>query len=359
MNLNLPTLLAKHEGTFWFAPSASTFAEETDSFFMIILWISTAFFIPIVIAMIWFALKFRKRPGYEGDSTALHNNALEITWSVIPTLLVCWIFVRGVQGYMDMVTPPPDTIDIQVRAKKWDWLFTYPNGATDPNLYVPKGKNVRLLMRSEDVLHSFFVPAFRTKQDIVPGRLNTIWFHPTLEGQYKLFCAEYCGDNHSEMLSDVFVLSPEKYEEKLAELSRPPTTPVAFGQWVYIRNCKSCHSDKPGVINVGPSFAEKWGKEFKTTTGETVKFDEQYVEESIRNPLAKRSADFKSNATMTTQNLTPEEIAAVQAFIKALEDGDITPELDAEEAASQAAEEGAGESSSTNETATGNSNETT
>ena len=151
-------LLAQHEGSFWFAPAGSTFAAETDSFFMILLYISTFFFVLVVGAMILFAIKYRRRPGYQGDSTALHNNALEITWTVIPTLIVCWIFVRGVQGYMDMMTPPPETIDINVMASKWNWSFTYPNGAVSNELHLPVNKAIRLQVRSSDVLHSFFVP---------------------------------------------------------------------------------------------------------------------------------------------------------------------------------------------------------
>ncbi len=328
MNVYLPILLAKHEGTFWFAPEASTFAEETDSLFMIILWISAAFFVPLVIAMVWFAIKFRRRPGYEGDSSALHNNALEITWSVIPTLIVCWIFVRGVDGYMDMVTPPPNTIDINVTARKWSWTFTYPNGAVSTELHVPKGRDVRLLMRSEDVLHAFFVPAFRTKQDVVPGRLNTIWFHPTREGTYDLFCAEYCGEKHSEMLSHAFVHSEEEYDKKLVELNKRPEGLVAYGLWLLPRKgCSACHSIEPDKILVGPSFAGSWGKEFKTAAGETVHFDEKYVEESIRNPAAKRRADFNPSATMSNQGeIKPEEMIALQALIKALADGVLTDE---------------------------------
>ena len=293
-------LLGEHKGSFWFPEAASNFAAETDFLFMAILWISTFFFVVVVAAMVYFALKFRRRPGYQGDSVALHNNALEIFWTVVPTLIVCWIFARGVQGYMDMVTPPPETIDINVTARKWSWSFTYPNGAETNELHVPVNKAVRLLMRSDDVLHSFYVPAFRAKADVVPGRVTTMWFEPILEGNYTLYCTEYCGDDHSRMFAPVTVHSQDSYEKKLVELNKNPEAPVAHGQWLYERRgCKGCHSMEDGKVLIGPSFAGTWGKEFKDSlSGASVKFDEAYVQESIEKPQAKMKPEFAKAALM-------------------------------------------------------------
>ncbi len=330
MNLNfLSPLFAEHQGSFWFAPAGSTFAEEIDSFFMIILYISAFFFVLVVGAMVLFAIKYRRRPGYEGDSNALHNNLLEITWTVIPTLIVCWIFVRGVEGYMDMITPPPETIDINVTASKWVWSFTYPNGAESNELHVPNGRAVRLRMRSMDVLHSFYVPAFRAKQDIVPGRVNVMWFQPILEGKFKLFCTEYCGDNHSEMLADVQVHSYEDYLKKLDELNQHPEAPVAHGEWLYERRgCKGCHSLEPDKVIIGPSFANKWGREFNDVSGQSVAFDEEYFIESLEYPQAKMRPEFAKASQMPSYKgrLKPNEIDALLAMVKALEDGEITDE---------------------------------
>jgi cytochrome c oxidase subunit II len=327
MMMTVPALLAQHEGTYWFPPAGSTFAEETDTFFMYLLYIATFFFVLVVGAMVIFAIKYRRRPGYEGDSTALHNNLLEITWTVIPTLIVCWIFARGVQGYMDMMTPPADTIDISVTARKWSWSFTYPNGAESPELHVPINKAVRLLMRSDDVLHSFYVPAFRAKADVVPGRVTTMWFEPILIGEFKLVCTEYCGDDHSRMFAKVEVHSQADYEKKLVELNKSPEAPVAHGEWLYERRgCKACHSIEKDKIQIGPSFAGSWGTEFKDVAGNNVKFDEQYVLESIESPQAKMKPDFKSATLMPSYKgrFNPKEVNAITAFMKALADGVIS-----------------------------------
>ena len=324
---SLPVVLADINETFWFPPKASTFAEETDLFYMYIMWISLFFFILIVGAMTYFTIAFRRRPGYRGDSRALHNNALEITWTVIPTLIVIWIFARGVYGYMDMVRPPADTIDINVTARKWDWSFQYPNGAISDTLHVPNNRAIRLKMRSMDVLHAFYVPAFRTKADLVPGRVVTLWFQPIKEGIYDLFCAEYCGDQHSEMIKQqgVFVTSQEEYEKWLAEAAKPPTHPVAHGYWLYQRRgCKSCHSTEPDKRIVGPSFAGSYGTNVQTSAGESVAFDENYIRESILNPQAKFRAGYEKASQMPSfqGQLTEEELTALTAFLQAMKNPD-------------------------------------
>ena len=322
-------VLAQREGSFWFPPAASTFAEETDSFFMQILYISTFFFVIVVAAGIYCVMKYRRRPGYRGDSTALHNNALEIFWTVVPTIVVCWIFARGVYGYIDMMTPPEgDKVEINVNALQWAWSFEYENGAKSDELHVPVGQPVRLIMRSTDVLHSFYVPAFRAKTDIVPGRVNVMWFKPILEGEYTLFCTEYCGDKHSEMLAKVVVHDQKGYDKWLAEAAKPPETPVAHGKWLYERvGCKACHAyeaDK-GVI-IGPNFAGTYGTEFTSTTGKQITVDEEYIRESILKPQAEMRKEFAAASQMPSfqGKLKENEITALTAFIKALEDGELT-----------------------------------
>lgn len=307
--------------SFWFPPKASTFAEETDALFMLILWISIVFFVLVVAALVIFALKFRRRPGYKGNSEALHNNALEITWTVLPTLLVCWIFARGVYGYLDMMRPPADTLDINVTARKWDWSFQYPNGAISDQLHIPIDQPVRLRMRSEDVLHAFYVPAFRAKTDIVPGRVNVLWFEAILEGKYDLFCAEYCGDQHSEMIKrhGVVVHKAEEYEAWVAEAAKPPVHPVAHGFWLYERyGCKSCHSTVEGVKVVGPWFANSYGKKFKNSKGQELDFDEQYVRESLLNPQAQMRETYETASQMPSfqGKLKEDEITAITAFLE-------------------------------------------
>lgn len=319
----LPLLLADLNETFWFPPKASTFVEETDSLYMAIMWISVFFFVLVVGTMVYFATKFRRRPGYKGDSSALHNNALEITWTVIPTLIVIWIFAEGVDGYVKMMTPPPDTIDINVTARKWDWQFQYPNGAISDELHIPNDRAIRLKMRSVDVLHSFYVPAFRAKSDVVPGRVTSMWFQPTREGEYDLFCAEYCGDQHSEMIKDggIVVHSQEGYEAWLAEAAQPPTHPAHYGYWLYARRgCKSCHSLEDGKRVVGPWFADSYGEDVPLASGGSVKFDDGYIQESILEPQAKARAGYENVSQMPSYQgqLNLDELMALTAFLKAM-----------------------------------------
>lgn len=330
LNANFPLLLAvDREGSFWFPPKASTFAEETDVLFMYILYISLFFFVLVVGAMIYCVIKFRRRPGYRGDSSALHNNALEITWTVIPTIIVCWIFARGVYGYMDMMRPPAETIDINVDALQWAWSFEYPNGAKDSTLHLPVGKAIRLRMRSNDVLHSFYVPAFRAKTDIVPGRVNIMWFKPILEGDFPLYCSEYCGDKHSEMVARVIVHNEEDYNAYLAEAVKPPTNKVAHGQWLYERvGCKACHSLEENKIQIGPSFYGIYGQEFTSTSGKQIKVDEQYINESILQPQKEMRPEFAKASLMPSfqGKLKTNELDALIAFIQAMQDGVLSDE---------------------------------
>lgn len=331
----IPLLLAQRTSerapgsSYWFPPPASTFAKDVDSLYMYIGYISAVFFILIVVAMVWCSLKYRRRPGYEGDSRALHNNALEIIWTVIPTLIVVWIFAEGVKGYMDMTTPPPSTIDVNVTARKWGWTFQYPNGAISDKLHVPVDKASRMRMRSEDALHAFYVPAFRCKADIVPGRVTTLWFEPILKGEFDLFCAEYCGDEHSNMITTVTVHDEEGYEKWLKEAAKPPENIVAHGLWLYERQgCKGCHSMELGKKIVGPSFAESFGTDQKMAGGASVKVDPDYVRQSILEPQKRIREGFQAASQMPSYQgkLKENEILALTAFIEALKDGKLTDE---------------------------------
>jgi len=283
--------------------------------------ISVFFFVLIVAGMIYFVWKFRKRPGYEGSPEAIHNNVLEVTWTVIPTLIAIWLFVRGVYGYSPMMSPPTETYDIQVTAIRWNWSFTYPNGAKTTELHIPIDKPVKLIMRSEDVIHSLYVPAFRAKTDIVPGRLNIMWFQGTKEGKYDLYCTEYCGTRHSLMQTHVHVEPQEKFDAWLAEASKPPTDPIEWGKWLYERQgCKGCHS-VDGSIVVGPSFKGSFGTSMQMSNGESVNMDEQYIRNSILNPQSQARANFAAKINQMNSyagKLKEEEIAALTAFIKSL-----------------------------------------
>ncbi len=321
-------LLADKPATFWFPEQASTFAAEVDSFYFFIYYICLFFFTLIVVGMVLFVIWYRRRPGYEGSTEALHNNLLEITWTVVPTLLVVWIFVRGTEGYLDMMRPPADTIDINVTARKWAWTFQYPNGAISDELHVPKDKAVRLRMRSDDVLHALFVPAFRCKSDVVPGRLTIMWFQAIKEGTFDLYCAEYCGEKHSQMHADVFVKSEEEWNKWVENAAKPPEEPKEHGLWLYNRvGCKGCHSLEENKVIVGPSFAKSFGSEQKMSDGSTQLVDENYIRQSILEPQRFKRAGFEKASQMQSfqGKLKENEIMALIALIQSLKDGGPPP----------------------------------
>ena len=197
----LPPLADAYGDGLWFRPAASTFAESSDSLWWLITWISVAFFVPIAGVMGWFMWTYRHRPAETFDPRSpSHNLPLELTWTVIPTLLIIVIFGFGFTGYLDMRTPPADAYEVRVIAQKWAWTFLHPNGLISSKLYVPTDRPVKLRMVSQDVIHSFYVPAFRTKWDVVPGRDSTVWFTCTEPGEYLYECTEYCGTGHSTMI---------------------------------------------------------------------------------------------------------------------------------------------------------------
>jgi cytochrome c oxidase subunit 2 len=320
----------------WFPEGASSFAPQVDFLFTVILWICIVFFVPIVIAMGYFMWVYRERPGYRGSPEALHNTAIEITWTVVPTIVVVWVFWEGAMGYLDMARIPKGTVDVNVTAKKWQWAFKYENGGEHdvipvenssvkelPLLVLPVNRDIKMIMRSDDVLHSFYIPAFRAKRDVVPGRYNYMWFHTTKEGLYDLFCTEYCGDNHSQMNAKVKVVSQEEYKKALEKAIQEPEDPLERGRLLYKRQgCSTCHNaGAEGASGPGPSYNGSWGKPVQLESGTEVAFDENYVRESILNPQAKARKGYGKASPMNSYagKLKDDQIDALITFIKSLE----------------------------------------
>ena len=320
----------------WFPEGASSFAPQVDFLFTVILWICIVFFVPIVIAMGYFMWVYRERPGYRGSPEALHNTAIEITWTVVPTIVVVWVFWEGAMGYLDMARIPKGTVDVNVTAKKWQWAFKYENGGEHdvipvenssvkelPLLVLPVDRDIKMIMRSDDVLHSFYIPAFRAKRDVVPGRYNYMWFHTTKEGLYDLFCTEYCGDNHSQMNAKVKVVSQEEYKKALDKAIQEPEDPLERGRLLYKRQgCSTCHNaGAEGASGPGPSYNGSWGKPVQLESGAEVAFDENYVRESILNPQAKARKGYGKASPMNSYagKLKDDQIDALITFIKSLE----------------------------------------
>lgn len=321
----------------WMLPrQASTYAPSVDYAFNVIFWISVFFFVLIIAVMTVFILMYRKRPGHEPQKSPSHNTALEITWTVIPLLIVVYLFYVGFTGYLNKFVVPANSYRIYVTAFKWAWAFQYPNGHVDPNLNIPKDRNVELIITSEDVTHSLYIPAFRLKMDAVPGRNHRVWFNATESGIYPLFCAEYCGTSHSEMIADVVVHeTATDFQRWLEEASDfVDTMPLhEAGEKLYnIRGCATCHS-VDGSKNHGPSYRmpdgieSVWGTMVPLEDGSEVPYDEDYVTESIYEPMAKIHAGYDPVMPTYRGKLKPKEVNAIIEFIKSLSPSYDPPEF--------------------------------
>jgi cytochrome c oxidase subunit 2 len=321
-------------GTFWMPPSVNAEADDSDQMFYGVLGLSIIFFVAIAAAVIYLTIKYRHRPGHKPQPSPAHNDALEITWTVIPTIIVVFLFYYGWRAYIRVVTPPTKAVEIQVLAKRWAWQFTHENGVTDSDLHVPVNTPVRLVMTSTDVLHSFYIPVMRVKQDLVPRRYTYAWFNATKPGTYQLYCAEYCGTNHSQMKPAVVVHEPGGYERYLADKQSNEMNmdPVVLGGMLYEKKgCVSCHTTD-GTARVGPTWASHdWGQEvpmciasYTCSQATPVKIDEAYIRESIEYPQAKaRQHDPAYPPSMPSMlgQLKEKEIQALIAYIKALKTG--------------------------------------
>ena len=317
--LSRPILSATGSGSLFPAPTSTT-AGNVDELFYFILAVSIAFFAIIVVAMFTFIFKYRAKENFEIEPSPNHNNLLEVVWTAIPALLVGVIFFWGFVSYLDMRQAPDNSYEIQVTAKKWSWSFTYPNGHVDNNLHVPIDQPVKLVMSSDDVIHSLYIPAFRLKMDLIPGRYSTTWFEAHTAGDYTLFCAEYCGTQHSTMLAKVVVHPSGEFKTWLDNAANmlKTMTPVEAGAILYTRRgCVQCHS-VDGSAKVGPTFGNVFGTQLALTDGSMTEVDENYIRESILEPQAKVRVGYKPVMPTYQGQLKEEEILALIAYIKSL-----------------------------------------
>jgi cytochrome c oxidase subunit 2 len=305
------------DATFWLPRRSSSFAADVDWNWGMVYWVSVFFFALVTFLLVYFILRYR---GKAYPNAPSHNTPLEVTWTVIPTLIVIVMFWNGYKTYLDMATPPQNAYEIQVTGQKWNWMFTYPNGYVDAELHVPVDTPIMLVMSSQDVIHSLFVPEFRVKRDVIPGRYTKLWFTAIEKGTFDIFCAEYCGTKHSQMLSKAIVHDRGEFDAWLAEasdfLKRMP--PAEAGELLYSqRGCKQCHS-VDGVAGTGPSFLGVYGSAHALVGGEQIVVDENYVRESILLPQAKIVAGYEPVMPTYKGRLKDEEISAIIEYLKTL-----------------------------------------
>ena len=295
--------------------SASTLSGQVDALYIYLLLVAGVMTTLIFLAVTVFAIVYRRKPGTEAHQIE-GSTVLEISWSIIPFGVMLTFFIWGAVIYFQERTPPADATEVYVVAKQWMWKIEHMEGQREINeLHVPTGQNIKLIMTSQDVIHSFYVPAFRLKQDVLPGRYTTLWFKATKPGRYHLFCAEYCGTMHSGMGGDIVVMEPQEYAKWLATGSGAPLQETGKELFSSL-GCSTCHrSDTQGR---GPNLAGIYNKPVLLEDGRTVTADENYVRESILNPTAKIVSGFKPIMPTFQGIVTDEQLNALVAYVKSL-----------------------------------------
>jgi cytochrome c oxidase subunit 2 len=283
----------------------------------------TIFFTLLIAVMItFFVVRYRRRTAREIPRPIAGSIKLEAMWTIVPFLIAMTMFVWGAKVYFAQYRMPTGALDVYVVGKQWMWKFQHTTGQREINeLHIPVGRKVKLTMTTEDVIHSFFVPAFRTKMDVVPGKYTYMWFDATKPGRYHLFCAEYCGTNHSGMGGWIVVMQPADYDNWLAG-NLNQESPVAAGQRLFTETlgCASCHKED-GTGGRGPALMGLLGSSVRLEGGQTVTADESYIRESILNPRAKLVAGFQPIMPTFQGQVSEEQLLQLITYIKSLSPG--------------------------------------
>lgn len=309
-----------HAGSFM--PNQGTeIARQVDSLYGFLLITSFIACAILIGGMIYFAYKYRRRTVEDKTPYITHNTALEFLWSFIPLLIFLTVFGWGWYIYNNMRTMPKEAFEVEVLGMQWNWEFQYKSGASSNTLVVPVNKDIKLIMTSKDVLHSFYVPSFRIKQDVIPGRYTALWFRADRLGDFHIFCTEYCGTSHSGMITTLKVVPQEEFDRWLDDQSKISSLPLAQQGEVLFKNkaCASCHSTTDGSVKVGPSLFKKFGNTEVLEDGSSIQVDEDYIKESILNPNAKVVKGFAKGVMPSFQGqLDDKQISALIEYIKGM-----------------------------------------
>ena len=304
-------------GSFWLPDGASTLSSDIDSLFYFVTWASIILFVGVVAAIVYLAYRYRRRAGVVAVRVK-PSKMVEISWVVLPTILVLIVFNWGFRLFIEQSVAPPNAYEIYVRGAMWKWDFEYPTGTVSTNeLHVPVDRPVRLVMSSEDVLHSFFVPAFRVKQDVLPDRYSSVWFEATRVDTFQIYCTEYCGAGHAVMLASAITHSQGDFEAWLASAGVDEDTPLPeLGAQLYQQQvCAACHS-VDGTPGIGPTFTGLYGKTETLDDGSTVVADDDYLRESIVDPGAQVVQGYPNIMQPLYTGLSDRELSALIAFIR-------------------------------------------
>lgn len=313
--------------TVWLPKQNSTLAQSVDGSWDIVMFVCVIFFMLLMGMMVYFAIRYRRRSDFDITSDVDHNSKLEWTWTIVPLAIVIALFFVGFKGFLYASVPPAEAYEINVTAQKWNWTFTYPNGVVTNELTVPVGRPIKMIMSSTDVLHSFYVPEFRTKRDVIPGLYTTVWFEAKEPAESTLFCAEYCGgggvgqqgSGHSAMWTRTHVLTEPDFENWMRSQEDDPKAPPAQkGAKLYVaRGCAGCHSID-GAKGNGPTFKGVFGRDEKMSTGETMHVDENYLKESILQSQKRLVAGFGGIMPVFEGQLSDKEVTYLIEYIKSV-----------------------------------------
>jgi cytochrome c oxidase subunit 2 len=298
--------------------AASTLSNQVDGLYFYLTGVTIFFTLLIYVLLILFVIRYRRRSHREIPRPVAGSLKLETMWTVIPFIIAMSMFAWGARVYFAQYHIPTEALDIYVVGKQWMWKFQHTTGQREINeLHIPVGRKIKLTMTTEDVIHDFFVPAFRTKADVVPGRYTYLWFEATKPGRYRLFCAEYCGTNHSGMTGWVTVMEPTDYDNWLSGGANQQS-PVAAGQQLFqTLGCATCHAEA-GTGGRGPALAGLLGKQVELNNGQTLTADDAYIRESIINPQAKTVAGFGPIMPTFQGQVSEEQLLQLVTFIKSL-----------------------------------------
>ncbi|MBW8877707.1 MAG: cytochrome c oxidase subunit II [Acidobacteria bacterium] len=303
-----------------FPDSASTHAGTVDAIFII--WSLVSIFFTALIAglIVYFMARYRRRHSEEVGANEEVSVWLEIAWSVIPLAICLAMFVWGTRSFFDLYRPPADAVEYTAIGRQWMWKIQHPEGQREiDTLHVPVGQSIKMKLASEDVIHSFYIPAFRIKQDAVPGRYTSIWFRASKPGVYHLFCAEYCGAEHSRMIGSVIVMEPRDYQNWLAGGSAGKSMVASGGDLFQSLACVTCHrAGATGRLARGPALEGVFGSPVKLVDGRTVIADDNYVRESILNPTAKVVAGWDPVMPTFQGQVTEEQLSQLIAYVRSL-----------------------------------------
>ena len=319
MNNEVQNLVSN--GTRWFPEGVSTVSNDVDVLFYVIFYGSIAISLVMFFIGLYFLIKYKRNAfNLKASEHVIHSTKLEILWTVIPVILVSFIFYYGYKGYLKMVVAPQDSIQINVTAKKWAWEFEYLETGVrvDKEFVVPVNTPIKLIMTSEDVIHSFYVPNFRIKKDIVPNRYTKLWFEATSEGVYQIFCAEFCGNGHSAMLGTVRVVSEADYQDWVSAGDPNAELPLKeLGEKLYnSKACNVCHSID-GTSKTGPTWKGLFGSKRSFIKAPDQMVDENYLIESIQDPTLKVVKGYAPVMPMFN-TLSEREINGIIEYIKTL-----------------------------------------